>query len=58
MKLSGPIVVRLVLYAILLIMALVIRHRLQNRPSPPTPPPSGPYEIVIEPVAPEPSPPP
>lgn len=47
MKLNGPLVVRLVLYTALLVMALLIRHRLQNPPHPP--PPGGPFEITIEP---------
>ena len=46
MKLNGPIIVRLVLYSILIVMALMIRHRLQNRPPPP---PTGPFEVTIEP---------
>ena len=46
MKLNGPILVRLILYSILIVMALMIRHRLQNRPPPP---PTGPFEVTIEP---------
>jgi len=47
MSLSRPLLVRLVLYSILLVMALVIRHRLENRPPAPTAAPST-FEITIE----------
>lgn len=46
MSLSRPLLVRMVLYSILLVMALVIRHRLQNRP-PHAPAPTS-FEITIE----------
>ncbi len=47
MNLSRPLLVRLVLYSVLLVMALMIRHRLQNRPPAPPAAPTT-FEVTIE----------